>query len=193
MSLTPSTMLELGTQAPDFALPEVGGGTVRLADLPAGRPLLVMFLSRHCPYVQHVQEGLAALCREYGDRGVAMVAISANDTARYPDDRPERLQEQKAAAGFPFPYLHDATQEVAKAYRAACTPDFFLFDADRRLAYRGQMDASRPGNGVPVTGADLRAALDALLLGRPVPAEQIPSVGCNIKWKPGNEPDYFGG
>jgi len=191
MSLTPSTMRELGTDAPDFSLPEVTGGTVSLVDLDAGRPLLVMFLSRHCPYVQHLQDGLAALCREYGEK-VAIVGISSNNIEQYPDDRPESLRAQKDEAGFAFPYLYDATQEVAKAYRAACTPDFFLFDADRKLAYRGQMDDSRPGNGLPVTGSALRAALDALLAGSEVPAEQVPGVGCNIKWKPGNEPDYFG-
>ena len=192
MTLTLSTMLELGTVAPGFSLPEVGGGTVSLADL-AGRPaLLVLFLSRHCPFVQHVQVGLAELCEEYQEKGVAIVGISANDVDGYPDDRPESLREQKERAGFPFPYLYDATQETAKAYRAACTPDFFLFDAERRLIYRGQMDDSRPGNGLPVTGADLRAALDALLEGRSIPSDQKPSMGCNIKWKPGNAPDYFG-
>jgi peroxiredoxin len=191
MALTPSTMLALGTEAPDFSLPEVATGrTVSLADLAGRKALLVMFLCRHCPYVKHVQDGLAKLCRDYQGKDIGMVGISSNDARAYPDDRPEGLAEQKRRAGFPFPYLHDETQEVAKAYRAACTPDFFLFDAGGRLVYRGQMDASRPENRVPVTGDDLRRAIDAVLAGGPVPGRQIPSMGCNIKWRPGNEPDY---
>jgi len=186
-------MLDLGTGSPPFSLPEVAGGTLSSDDLATGKPLLVLFLSRHCPYVKHIQEGLARMCHEYQERGVTIVGISPNDAERYPDDAPESLRQQKEQAGFHFPYLHDETQEVARAYRAACTPDFFLFDGDRRLVYRGQMDDSRPGNGLPVTGADLRASLDALLAGLPIPADQKPSVGCNIKWRPGNEPDYFGG
>ena len=191
MSVTPSTMLELGTAAPDFSLPDTDGRTVSSGDFQ-GRPgLLVMFLSRHCPYVQHVQDGLARLCREYEARGMGIVGISSNNVANYPDDSPENLKRQKDEAGFRFPYLYDETQEVAKAYRAACTPDFFLFDGAGRLIYRGQMDGSRPGNGVPVTGQDLRAAMDAVLAGTPVATNQSPSMGCNIKWKPGSAPDYF--
>ncbi|MCI0462934.1 MAG: DUF4404 family protein [Gemmataceae bacterium] len=191
MALTPSTMLPLGTPAPDFALPATDGATVRRADF-AGRPLLVMFVCNHCPYVKHVREHLAATCREYQRRGVAVVAVNANDAAAYPDDSPARMAEEVRAAGYTFPYLFDALQEVAKAYRAACTPDFFLFDREHRLAYRGQYDGSRPDNGVSLTGDDLKAAMDAVLAGGPVPAEQKPSVGCNIKWRPGNEPDYAG-
>ncbi|RMF88427.1 MAG: thioredoxin family protein [Nitrospirae bacterium] len=190
MAATESTMVPLGTPAPDFDLPEVSGGRVRRADF-AGRPLLVIFLCRHCPFVKHVAAELARLGRDYGER-VAIVGISANDAAAYPEDAPESLAEAKAAWGWPFPVLYDESQEVAKAYRAACTPDFFLYDADHRLVYRGQLDDSRPGNDIPVTGRDLRAALDACLAGRPAPAEQRPSLGCNIKWRPGNEPPYFG-
>lgn len=191
MALTPSTMLPLGTTAPDFGLPDtVGGRTVRLADF-AGKPaLLVAFLCNHCPYVKHVRAGLAALGRDYLPKGVAIVAISSNDATHYPADAPDLMKAEARDAGYPFPYLYDETQSVARAYRAACTPDFFLFDASMRLVYRGQMDGSRPGNGLPVTGADLRAALDAVLAGRSPAAEQRPSMGCNIKWKPGQEPDY---
>ena len=153
--------------------------------------LLVMFICNHCPYVKHIRSGLAQLGRDYQSRGAAIVAISANDAANYPEDGPARMREEARVAGYTFPYLHDETQAVAKAYRAACTPDFFLFDHTRKLVYRGQFDDSRPGNGVPVTGKDLRAALDAVLACRPVPADQKPSIGCNIKWKAGNEPDYF--
>jgi peroxiredoxin len=187
-----STMLELGTRAPDFALPDTDGRTVALGDLADAPALLVMFLSNHCPYVKHVRGALAALARDYTPRGVAIVGIMSNDVARYPADAPERMREEREAWGWTFPYLYDETQEVARAYRAACTPDIFLFDGERRLAYRGQIDDSRPSNGIPPTGADLRAALDAVLDGRPVPAEQRPSIGCNIKWKPGNEPEWFG-
>jgi peroxiredoxin len=183
-----SAMLPLGTPAPSFALPAVDGATVSSADLADAPALLVMFLSRHCPYVKHVQAELGRLGAEYAERGVAIVAICSNDAQRYPDDAPEGLARQAAEAGFTFPYLVDATQEVARAYGAACTPDFFLFDAERRLVYRGQMDDSRPSSDVPVTGEDLRAALDAVLAGDPVPGEQLPSMGCGIKWKPGNEP-----
>lgn len=190
MAAVESTMLKLGTQAPDFALPDTEGNTVSRADF-AGKPLLVMFICNHCPYVKHVRGELARLGKEYEDRGVGVVAICANDVANYPDDSPENMQQEKAAAGYTFPYLYDADQEVAKAYTAACTPDFFLFNADHQLVYRGQLDDSRPGNAVPVNGADLRAALDALLAGQPVPEKQKPSIGCNIKWKQGNAPDYF--
>jgi peroxiredoxin len=183
-----STMLELGTRAPDFALPEVSEGTtVSLADLDDGDALVVAFLSRHCPYVQHVQDALASLADDYLDRGVRFVGICANDPDNYPDDAPERLAEQKQQVGFNFPYLFDGPQEVARAYRAACTPDFFLFDRDRRLVYRGRMDETRPGGPAP-TGADLRVALDAVLAGEAPSSDQHPSMGCSIKWRPGNEP-----
>jgi peroxiredoxin len=183
-----STMLPLGTRAPDFTLPATDGSTVALADFAAAPALLVMFLCNHCPYVKHVQEELAKLTAEYQERGVAVVGICSNDASAYPDDTPAELAQQSERVGFTFPYLVDETQEVAKAYHAACTPDFFLFDADRQLVYRGQMDDSRPGNEQPVTGRDLRAALDAVLAGEPVPTDQYPSAGCGIKWKPGNAP-----
>jgi peroxiredoxin len=188
MVAVPSTMLELGTPAPDFALPDTDGRTVALADFADAPALLVMFISNHCPYVKHLRAALAALARDYAPHGVAIVAVMSNDVARYPADAPERMREERQASGWTFPYLYDETQQVAQAYRAACTPDLFLFDAGRRLVYRGQFDDSRPSNGIAPTGADLRAALE----GRAVPAEQRPSVGCNIKWKPGNEPGWFG-
>ncbi len=193
MVLTPSTMLPLGTKAPDFSLPNIDGRQVSLSDFEGAPALLVVFMCNHCPYVKHVADALAQLAREYQQRGVAVVGINSNDAEQYPDDSPEKMAEEAAARGYTFPYLYDETQEVAKAYRAACTPDFYVFDKDRTLVYRGQMDDSRPDSGIPVTGADLRAALDAVLEGKPVPAEQKPSIGCNIKWKPGNEPDYFKG
>lgn len=186
-----STMLDLGTTAPDFDLPTVTGGRVALADLDAP-VLLVAFLSNHCPYVKHVQDGFAALAAEYAGRGVATVAIASNDAEGYPDDAPEALAAQASRVGFDFPYAYDEDQSVALAYRAACTPDFFVFDRDRRLVYRGRMDDARPRTDSPVTGRDLRAALDAALDGREPLADQHPSMGCNVKWKPGNEPDYFG-
>jgi peroxiredoxin len=185
-------MLELGTEAPGFSLPDTDGRKVSLQDFRDAKGLLVMFICNHCPYVKHVQGELARVGRDYMPRGVAMVAISSNDATNYPDDAPDKMKEEKARVGYPFPYLYDETQAVAKAYRAACTPDLFLFDRARRLAYRGQLDGSRPKNTVPATGKDLRAALDAVLAGRAVPAEQVPSVGCNIKWKPGNAPSWFG-
>ena len=191
MVRTPSTMLPLGTGAPDFALPNVDGRTVTLADAAGPRGTLVMFICNHCPFVKHVADQLAALGRDCLPRGIGIVAISSNDVSSHPADSPEQMVHEAEDRGYVFPYLYDETQEVAHAYHAACTPDFFLFDGDRKLAYRGQLDASRPGNEIPVTGADLRAAIDALLLGHPVPAEQRPSLGCNIKWKPGNEPAYF--
>lgn len=191
MTTTPSTMRPLGIQAPEFHLTDTGGRTVSLADFKDAPALLVAFICNHCPFVQHIRQELARLAREYQARGVAIVGINANDASRYPDDSPARMAEEVKAAGYTFPYLFDETQEVARAYRAACTPDFFLFDAGRRLVYRGQMDDSRPGNGLPVTGKDLRAALDAVLSDRPIPAAQKPSMGCDIKWKPGNEPDPF--
>jgi peroxiredoxin len=186
-----STMLPLGTVAPDFALPDaVSGRTVSSDDLRDAPALLVMFISNHCPFVQHVRDELARLGRDYTARGVAVVAIGSNDAARYPQDGPAAMKREAETHGYVFPYLHDESQEGARAYRAACTPDFFLFDAGRRLVYRGQLDGSRPGNDVPVTGRDLRAALDHVLAGEPVPAEQVPSVGCGIKWRPGTEPGY---
>ncbi|HKQ62669.1 MAG TPA: thioredoxin family protein [Candidatus Polarisedimenticolaceae bacterium] len=192
MARTASTMLELGTLAPPFALADTRGNTVTLDEFAGSPALLVMFLCAHCPYVKHVETELGRLCAEYARKGVACVGICSNDADAYPDDAPAGLARQAAACGFTFPYLVDATQAVARDYRAACTPDFFLFDRQRRLVYRGQLDASRPGNDVAVSGSDLRAALDAVLAGRAVSAEQRPSLGCNIKWKPGNEPDYFG-
>lgn len=190
MALTPSTMLPLGTPAPAFRLPDPAGRVVAIGDFAAAPALLVAFVCNHCPYVKHVQAGFAAFAKEYAARGLAIVAVNSNDFAEYPDDAPERMAEEARRAGYVFPYLVDEKQEVAKAYRAACTPDFFLFDGSRRLVYRGQFDASRPGNATPVTGGDLRAAADAVLAGRAVPAEQQPSIGCNIKWKPGQEPAY---
>ncbi len=184
MALTESTMLELGTAAPKFALPDVvSGKTVRLDELRDGKPLLVMFICTHCPYVKHIESGLAALGNDYGDKPLHMAAISSNDAETYPDDSPAGLKQQAERMGFRFPYLYDETQQVARAYKAACTPDFFLFDNDLDLVYRGQFDGSRPGNGVAVTGRDLRAALNAVLAGKQVPADQRPSIGCNIKWK----------
>ncbi len=192
MVTTASTMLALGTEAPDFNLPDVvSGNQVSLQTFAGREALLVMFISRHCPYVQHVKEELARLGEDYAGRNVGIVGISSNDIENYPDDAPEKLREVALQAGFTFPICYDEAQEAAKAYSAACTPDFFLFDKERELAYRGQLDESRPGNGIPVTGRDLRAALDALLSGRRVSPEQRPSIGCNIKWKPGNEPPYF--
>ena len=184
-------MLPLGTKAPDFRLPGPNGKVVALADFKSAPALLVIFMCNHCPYVKHVGEGLARLARDYRPRGVAVVGINSNDAANYPADSPAKMAEEAASAGYTFPYLYDETQAVAKAYRAACTPDLYLFDKDQRLVYRGQLDDSRPGNGVPVTGKDLRAALDAVLAGKPAAPNQKPSIGCNIKWKPGNEPEYF--
>ncbi len=192
MVKTASTMLPLGTAAPDFRLPDATGKTYTLADFRSAPALLVIFMCNHCPFVKHVASVLANLAREYQARGVAVVGVNSNDFQQFPDDAPEKMLEEVRARGYTFPYLVDESQEVAKAYQAACTPDFFVFDKDRKLVYRGQMDASRPGNNVPVTGSDLRAALDAVLEGRPVPADQKPSLGCNIKWKPGNEPSFFG-
>ncbi len=191
MPETPSTMAPLGIKAPNFRLPDVvSGRTVSLDDYKSSPALLVMFICNHCPYVRHVREHLAQLVREYQARGVAVVGISSNDVAQFPEDGPEGMKEEARTVGYTFPYLFDQTQEVAKEYRAACTPDFFVFDKDRRLVYRGQMDDSRPSSGRPVTGKDLRAALDAVLAGRPVAVDQKPSLGCNIKWKEKNAPEY---
>ena len=187
----PSQMLPLGTKAPEFDLPDVTDGRlVSLSDFEAKRALLVMFICRHCPYVRHVREELARLGRDFAGSELGIVAISSNDVDEYPEDRPESLAEEAGEVGYAFPYLFDETQEVAKAYTAACTPDFFLFDADRALVYRGQLDDSRPSNGLPVTGTDLRAAIDAALSGRPVSEDQRASIGCGIKWRAGNEPSY---
>jgi peroxiredoxin len=186
-------MMEIGTKAPDFALPDVRtGNPVKLSDFADLPDLLVVFICAHCPYVKLVNPELAAIGSDYASSGLAMVAISANDAVNYPEDAPEKLKAQAEEFGFAFPYLHDETQNTALAYRAACTPDIFLFNQNRELVYRGQLDDARPGNGKPVTGKDLRAAINALLNGKAVPAEQFPATGCNIKWKPGNAPEYFG-
>jgi peroxiredoxin len=190
MSLTPSTMLPLGTVAPSFRLPDTDGTVVTLDDFKGASAFLVIFLCNHCPYVKHVRHELAQLVKEYQAKQVAVVGISSNDATSYPDDGPAMMVKEKSQIGYTFPYLYDETQSVALAYEAACTPDFYVFDKGRKLVYRGQMDGSRPGNPVPVTGTDLKAALDAVLSGKPVGADQRPSLGCNIKWKRGNEPRY---
>ena len=193
MALTPSTMtMPLGAKAPAFSLPNVDGRTVSLADFAGAPATVVMFICNHCPYVKHVAAGLAQFGRDYQPRKVAIVGINSNDVATHPGDSPDQMVHEAESRGYTFPYLFDETQEVAKAYHAACTPDFFLFDKDQKLVYRGQLDASRPDSGIPVTGKDLRAAVDAVLAGKPVPADQKPSIGCNIKWRAGNEPRYFG-
>ena len=191
MALTESTMLELGTEAPDFNLPDVvSGQRVTPKTFADKKAFLVMFICQHCPYVQHVKQELVRLGKDYAKRDIGIVAISSNDAQNYPEDAPENLKKMATTLGFTFPFCHDETQKVAKVYTAACTPDFFLFDEKRRLVYRGQLDDSRPGNEKPVTGKDLRAAIDAVLAGKPVSPTQKPSIGCNIKWKRGNEPDY---
>ena len=192
MAKAASTMLALGTVAPAFQLNAVTGEAISLATFAGKTGLLVMFICKHCPFVVHLQDQLAQLGQDYQSQSLGIVAISANDAVKYPDDAPDRLREMAQSLGFTFPLCYDETQAVAKAYTAACTPDFFLFDAERKLVYRGQFDDSRPGNDRPITGQDLRAALDALLAGEPITADQKPSIGCNIKWKPGNAPDYFG-
>lgn len=185
-------MLELGTQAPDFHLPNVcTSETISLDSYSDKKALLVMFICRHCPFVKHVKREFQRLDRDYKERSVGIVAISSNDVVSHPEDSPESLCEMAREEAYSFPVCYDKTQEVARAYTASCTPDFFLFDEDRKLVYRGQLDDSRPGNGKPITGRDLRDALEAVLSGRPVSKEQKPSIGCNIKWKPGNEPAYF--
>jgi peroxiredoxin len=191
MAAVTSTMLPLGTEAPAFDLPDTAGNKVSISDFKDAPALLVVFMCNHCPYVKHIRDALVELVKEYQVKGVAVVAINSNDVDAYPDDSPELMGQDAKTYYYTFPYLYDQTQEVAKAYRAACTPDFFLFDGDRRLVYRGQMDASRPGNDKALTGEDLRAALDAVLTGSEVNLQQKPSMGCNIKWKPGNEPEYF--
>jgi peroxiredoxin len=189
---TPSTMLKLGTKAPGFKLTDaVSGEQTSLQDFRT-KALVVMFICNHCPFVIHVREGITQLVRECAEKDISFVAINANDLEKYPQDGPEHMKELAEEMGWTFPFLFDDTQEVAKTYRAACTPDFFIFDAKRRLAYRGQFDDSRPSKDTPVTGKDVRAAIHALLADKPVSADQKPSIGCNIKWRPGNEPDYFG-
>ena len=190
MVRTLSNMLELGAQAPAFTLPDVNGGAYAFpGSAPSPKGSLILFICNHCPFVKHVDAELRALAADYLPQGIEIIAISSNDVEHYPDDSPEKMAE----LALPFPYLYDESQQVAKDYKAACTPDVYLFDADRKLVYRGQIDDSRPKTDIPVTGRDLRAALDALLAGRPVDPDQRPSVGCNIKWKPGNEPEWFGG
>ena len=190
MALTYSTNLALGTPAPDFCLPDADGNSVRLADFKEAAALLVMFICNHCPYVQHVRYALADLAREYQKKGVAVVAINSNDLTKYPADSASMMKEEIKLVGYSFPYLVDEDQSVAKAYYAACTPEFYVFDKQRKLLYHGRFDGSTPGNATPTTGQDLRAALDAALAGKPAPPVQNPSMGCNIKWKPGNEPAY---
>ncbi|HEY7443596.1 MAG TPA: thioredoxin family protein [Vicinamibacterales bacterium] len=191
MAATPSTMLPLGTRVPPFSLPDLDG-IMRSPEEFSGAPaLLVAFVCPHCPFAQHVRQGFSKFAKEYQERGLVVFAINSNDERAFPEDGLAGMKDEAAQAGYTFPYLRDESQQVAQAFRAACTPDLFLFDRDRRLAYRGQFDDSRPRNDRPVDGADLRAAADAVLAGRPAPEPQKPSIGCNIKWKPGNEPDYF--
>ncbi len=192
MAATPSTMLPLGTKAPDFQLPDPQGKIISLSDFDGSSALLVMFICNHCPFVIHLAGEIAKLAKEYQTRDVAVIAINSNDIENYPADSPAKMAEMIEEYGYSFAYLFDETQEVAKAYHAACTPDFYVFDSNKQLAYRGQFDDSRPSNDVQVTGADLRAALDAVLSGSAVDTDQRPSIGCNIKWIPGNEPEYFG-
>lgn len=194
MVKTASTMLELGTKAPDFNLPDtVSGRTISLDTFADKKALLIMFICQHCPFVQHVQSELARIGKDYMEQGLGIIAISSNSVETHPDDAPEKLKAMAEAQGFNFPFCYDETQAVAKAYTAACTPDFFLFDSTRALVYRGQLDDSRPGNDQPVNGKDLRAAIEKVLADEPIGPEQEPSIGCNIKWAPGNEPPYFQG
>ncbi len=193
MVKTASTMLPLGTNAPDFQLPDVvSGKTISLNTFADSKALLVMFICQHCPFVKHVKQELAKIGQDYRDRPLGIVAISANDVANYPDDSPAKLKQMAEELNFNFPLCYDESQETSKTYTAACTPDFFLFDSNQKLVYRGQLDDSRPSTNTPVTGKDLRQAIEAVLADKPVDADQKPSIGCNIKWKPGNEPDYFG-
>jgi len=191
MARTESTMLDLGTQAPDFSLKDTTGQLVSLNDFKNSKALLVIFMCNHCPYVVHLRQAFTTLATEYSAKGLSIVGINSNDIEKYPADSFEKMVEEKAAAGYPFPYLLDETQEVAKKYRAACTPDFFLFNAKQTLVYRGQWDESRPRNDAPITSQDIKVAINATLAGQPCPDQQTPSMGCNIKWKEGNEPDYF--
>ncbi len=190
MTLTASEMLPLGTLAPDFNLPDTEGKMVSLNDFKEAKAFLVIFMCNHCPFVKHILSQMINLIKDFQTKEVAVVGINSNDVVNYPDDSPKMMAELVKKAGFTFHYLYDESQEVAKAYRAACTPDFFLFDSDKSLVYRGQMDDSRPGNGIPVTGTDLTAAINTVIEGKAVSEEQKPSMGCNIKWKKGNEPDY---
>ena len=192
MARTESTMAALGTPAPDFSLPDSSDRTVALGDFADAPGLLVVFMCNHCPFVIHVRDQLTRSVKEYQEKGLAVVAVCSNDLETFPQDGPEAMARQVEEFGYTFSYVFDENQAVAKAYTAACTPDFFLFDGDRRLVYRGQFDGSRPGNDVPVTGADLGEAVEALLRGDPISSDQRPSIGCNIKWTAGNEPDYFG-
>lgn len=191
MAVTPSTMLEIGTFAPDFALVDIQGRIIRRDDVRDKNGILILFICNHCPFVKHINAALVRFAQDYMPRGLGMAAISSNDAQKYPDDGPDKMAQISRQFGYPFVYLYDETQQIAQAYRAACTPDFFLFDAQLKLVYRGQFDASRPGNSIPVTGNDLRTAADALIAGRPISSAQKPSIGCNIKWRPGNEPEYF--
>lgn len=192
MARTPTVSIPLGYQAPDFLLPDVvSGKKMKWADIQGRKATVVMFICNHCPFVIHVMDELIRVGEDYRHQGVGFVAISSNDVENYPDDSPEKMRQLAQEKAFPFPYLYDESQAVAKAYTAACTPDISVFDSSDRCVYRGQLDSSRPGNEIPVTGADLRHALDMLVAGKPVPTEQTPSLGCNIKWKPGNEPDYY--
>ncbi|HEX5733981.1 MAG TPA: thioredoxin family protein [Blastocatellia bacterium] len=194
MVKTLSTMLDLGTSSPDFSLPDVvSGQPISLSTFAGKKALLVMFICRHCPFVKHIQQELARIGKDYADKDVGILAISSNDAESFPEDSPSGLKQMAEELGFRFPFCYDESQETAKAFAAACTPDFYLFNEARELVYRGQLDDSRPGNEIPVTGKDLRAALDAVLRDEPVNREQRPSIGCNIKWKSGNEPEYFGG
>jgi len=192
MSLTPSTMLELGTEAPDFTLPDPEGEVFSLKDQVIDKGLLVIFMCNHCPYVLHIREKLVDRIRTYQDQGITVIAINSNDYSSYPDDSPKKMTQAAEECAFSFPYLVDEQQKTARVYQAACTPDFFLFDKNRRLVYRGQFDSARPGNNKEITGEDLSDAINRLVAGKSLPSEQRPSMGCNIKWKPGNEPDYFG-
>ena len=193
MAAVNSTMLQLGTEAPAFKLPDtITGKTYTKEGFRGNKAFLVIFMCNHCPYVKLIKEALVEYATDYMPKGVGMVAISSNNVEKYPDDSPQKMKEDAEKYGYPFPYLYDETQEVAKAYMAACTPDLFLFDENLKLVYRGQFDESRPGNDIEPDGSDLREATDRVLAGKEVPEEQTPSIGCNIKWKPGNEPDYFG-
>ena len=191
MPETPSLMIDIGTQLPSFALPDYNGRIVSDADVAGSKALLVAFICNHCPFVRHIRQEFARFAKEYQARGLKIVAIASNDTKEFPEDGPEGMKQEAEEVGYTFPYLFDEKQQVARAFRAACTPDLFLFDGGRKLVYRGQFDGSRPKSSVPVTGADLRAAADAVLTGKPVPETQRPSIGCNIKWSPGNAPEYF--
>jgi peroxiredoxin len=193
MARTPSQMIDLGTEAPNFQLPDVvSGKTIGLDDFPNAKGFMIAFICNHCPFVQLIRHEFARYGREYTERGIAVIAINSNDIDAHPEDGPDAMRDDARRFGYTFPYCLDEDQSVAKEYQAACTPDLYLFDADRKLVYRGQFDGSRPGNDVPVTGTDLRAATDALLAGQPIPSDQKASLGCNIKWRPGNEPAYFG-